>query len=545
MNIKSLLINLIIGFLMLFSVVVNAQVKNPILPGFYPDPSICRVGDDYYLVNSSFSYFPGVPIFHSIDLVNWKQIGHILDRPSQLKLTNHAISQGIYAPTIRYHDGTYYMITTLIGAEGGNFYVTAKNPAGPWSDPIWLRRIDGIDPSFFFDENRKTYVINNGPPPANISLYEGHRAIWLQEFDVKSQMLVGERKIIVNAGTDISKKPVWIEGPHIYKKNGFYYLMAAEGGTAEAHSEVIFRSKDIWGPYEVSAGNPILTQRDLPANRPAPITCAGHADLVQTKNGEWVSVFLACQPYTADYYNTGRQTFFHPVDWSGEWPIILEKGKVIPEETNSPITAEEGKTSFYEYSANWKDDFEEDVLKPEWNFIRTPTEKWYELKKGELIVNARPVRISDVGNPSFIGRRMQFANSEFTASLKLEKGKEMEAGIVAFQNEKFYYKLVIHQTADKSYLIIASATVEIFKSEIEKYKPGKEILLRIKVMGGELFCEYSLNNKIWNQAGEVIDGKILSTKVAGGFVGTYFGLYTTAQLPAVATFDWASHFKTE
>ena len=185
-----------------------AQVKNPILPGFYPDPSICRVGTDYYLVNSSFSFFPGVPIFHSTDLVNWKQIGHILDRPSQLKLTNQWISGGIYAPAIRYHDGTFYMVTTLIGGEGGNFFVTAKNPAGPWSEPNWIREVDGIDPSFFFDENGNAYLINNGPPPENKPLYEGHHAIWLQEFNLKTQKLVGERKILVNGGTDLAKKPL-------------------------------------------------------------------------------------------------------------------------------------------------------------------------------------------------------------------------------------------------------------------------------------------------------------------------------------------------
>jgi alpha-N-arabinofuranosidase len=543
MILKQKILFILIFILNFLSVSVNAQVRNPILPGFYPDPSICRVGSDYYLVNSSFSYFPGVPIFHSTDLVNWKQIGHILDRPSQLKLNNQGISQGIYAPSIRYHDGTFYMVTTLIGGEGGNFFVTAKNPAGPWSEPTWIREVDGIDPSFFFDENGKAYLVNNGPPPANVSLYNGHRALWLQEFDVKNQQLTGERKVIVNAGTDISKKPIWIEGPHIYQKNGFYYLMAAEGGTGEAHSEVIFRSKDIWGPYEVYAANPILTQRDLPADRPNPITCAGHADLVETPNDDWVSVFLACQPYIGDYYNTGRQTFFNPVDWSSGWPVILEKGKVIPEETTSPLKPEEGKVSFYESSANWKDDFEEEVLKMEWNFIRTPSEEWYELKDKSLIIHARPVSISEVGNPSFIGRRLQFANSHFTAALNLEKDKDMEAGIVLFQNEKFYYKMVVQQVADSSFLVVSSATETIYKTPLPKYKPGNDIFLRFKSMENIVFCEYSLNNKTWIPSGLTLDGKMLSTKVAGGFVGAYYGLYAYAISPAVATFDWVIHQK--
>jgi len=475
--------------------------------------------------------------------VNWKQIGHILDRPSQLKLTNHWISAGIYAPAIRYHDGIFYMITTLIGEGGGNFFVTAKNPAGPWSDPTWLRDIEGIDPSFFFDENGKAYIINNGPPPAKVSLYNGHKALWLQEFDLKTQKPFGERKIVINAGSDISKKPIWIEGPHIYQKNGYYFIMSAEGGTGVEHTEVIFRSKNIWGPYEVAPINPILTQFGLPNDRPSPVTCAGHADLVETQNGDWASVFLGCQPYEGEYFNTGRQTFFHPVDWSSGWPVILEKGKVIPEETTSPLKAEAGKISFYESSANWRDDFEEVALKMEWNFIRTPAEKWYELKDKSLMIQARPVSISEVGNPSFIGRRLQFAKTHFTAALALEKDKEMEAGIVVFQNEKFYYKMVVQQVADSSFLVVSSATETIYKTPLPKYKPGNDIFLRFKSMENIVFCEYSLNNKTWIPSGLTLDGKLLSTKVAGGYVGAYFGLYAYSKSPAIATFDWAEHLK--
>jgi alpha-N-arabinofuranosidase len=350
MNYLKLKLVLLSGIIFLLLSCRDIKVKNPILPGFYPDPSICRVGEDYYLVNSSFSYFPGVPIFHSTDLISWVQIGHILDRPSQLNLSEQGISQGIYAPAIRNNKGTFYMITTLIGGDGGNFFVTAENPAGPWSDPVWLKEIEGIDPSFFFDEDGKAYIINNGPPPENNPLYNGHRALWLQEFDLTAQKLTGERKIIVNAGTDISRKPIWIEGPHLFKNKGYYYLLAAEGGTGLDHSEVIFRSKSIWGPYEVYSGNPILSQRDLPADRISPVTCAGHADMVQTADGDWVAVFLACQPYSEDFFNTGRQTFFNKVDWSGEWPVILEKGLAIPETVNSPLKAAPGKITFAEYT---------------------------------------------------------------------------------------------------------------------------------------------------------------------------------------------------
>jgi alpha-N-arabinofuranosidase len=265
----------------------DKKFTNPILAGFYPDPSICRVGSDYYLVNSTFSYFPGITVFQSKDLVHWRLIGHILDRPEQLNLDGQGVSRGIFAPSIRYHDGTYYVTCTQVD-RGGNFIVTAKKPEGPWSNPIWIPEINGIDPSMFFDENArlpdgqgKAYILYNSIPPDDKPLYDGHRTLRMYEFDLAKMKVVGNECILVNGGVDISKKPVWIEGPHILQKDGWYYLIAAEGGTAEWHS----------------------TQRHLDPNRKFPITSTGHADFVQTKNGDWWSVFLGCRPYEEGYYN--------------------------------------------------------------------------------------------------------------------------------------------------------------------------------------------------------------------------------------------------
>ncbi len=547
MNLRNLKQKLLISIISVLAFSAIAQTENPILPGFYPDPSICRVGNDYYLVNSSFSFFPGVPIFHSTDLSHWKQIGHILDRPSQLKLTDQWISGGIYAPSIRFHEGTFYMITTLIGGEGGNFFVTAKNPAGPWSEPTWLHEINGIDPSFFFDENGKAYIINNGPVADGKPLYNGHRAIWIQEFDVVTQKPVGKRVEVINGGTDISKKPIWIEGPHLFNKNGYYYLLAAEGGTGIDHSEVIFRSKSIWGQYEVFEGNPIMTQRDMPADRPNPATCTGHADFVETPNGEWVAVYLACQPYSEEYFNTGRQTFIQEVDWKGEWPIIIKKGEAVPYNVSLPLKPETGKQSFREYSANWKDDFDAPELKFDWNFIRTPNEKWYNIENGFLTINARPISIDEVGNPSFIGRRVQHAKAEFSTSVSLQlekgngRGNEMEAGIVAFQNENFFYKMVVEQVGNKHYLVVSCANEEFSKKELSSFVAGQKIYLKMQMLADKLKCSFSRDEKTWQEVGGELDGKILSTKVSGGYIGAYFGLYTYAKTPAKAKFDWAEY----
>ena len=264
-------------------------VYNPILPGWYSDPSICTNGEgDYFLVTSTFSYFPGVPIFHSRDLVNWKQVGHVLDRPSQLTgLGRQHTSGGIYAPDIKYNpkNRTYYMITTNVGT--GNFLVKTQDPFGAWSDPILLPQVQGIDPSLFFDDDGKAYIVNNDEAPGGKPEYDGHRTIRIVEYDVENDCTIGERRIIVNKGVDPAAKPIWIEGPHLYKIDGKYFLMCAEGGTSDQHSEVIFRADTPMGDYKPWHRNPILTQRHLPADRPDPVTCTGHADLVKTPDGPW------------------------------------------------------------------------------------------------------------------------------------------------------------------------------------------------------------------------------------------------------------------
>ncbi|MBO7371451.1 MAG: glycoside hydrolase family 43 protein, partial [Bacteroidales bacterium] len=301
-------------------------VYNPMLAGWYSDPSMCSNGQgDYFIVTSTFSFFPGVPIFHSRDLVNWEQIGNVLDRPEHLpRLDGQRVSGGIYAPDIKYnpHNKTYYMITTDVGA--GNFFVKTQDPWGDWSDPIYLPEVKGIDPSFFFDEDGRAYIVNNDDAPDGKADYSGHRTIRCIEFDVANDRTIGERKVIVNKGSRPEQEPIWIEGPHLYKIDGTYYLMCAEGGTNinEKHSEVIFKGKTPFGPFVSYEGNPILTQVGLDPARPNPIICAGHADMVQDANGQWWAVFLADRPYRNDAENLGRETHMLPVTWTADkWPV--------------------------------------------------------------------------------------------------------------------------------------------------------------------------------------------------------------------------------
>ncbi len=380
--------------------------SNPILAGFYPDPSLCRVGDDFYLVNSSFSYFPSVPVFHSVDLFHWTQLGHVLDRPSQANLDGLPVSSGIYAPAIRYHNGVFYVVTKNVGG-GGNFYVTAENPAGPWSAPHWLPQIDGIDPSFFFDNDGRAYIAHNGPPSQNRAIYDGHRALWLWEFDVAAGAVIGDGRIIVNGGTDLAQEPIWTEGPHLFQRNGFYYLIAAEGGTGDQHSEVVFHSRSVWGPYEARL-EPILTQRNLDPNRPHPVTCVGHADFVETEAGEWWAVFLGCRPYQAGLFNTGRETFLLPVTWENDWPVILKPGEPIGRAVPRPALGERDAplSAPLNGSFTWRDDFNQGELGLSWNTLRAPRASWRSLtaQPGSLSITPRPIALNSSSEKPECGR---------------------------------------------------------------------------------------------------------------------------------------------
>ncbi len=289
------------------------ELHNPLLPGFYPDPSICRVGDDFYMVTSSFAYYPGIPIFHSKNLAQWEQIGHVLDRPAQLQVKPYYISGGIYAPTIRYHKGVYYVITTNV-SDRGNFIVTAKDPKGPWSEPHWLEDAVGIDPSLFWDEDDRAYYVGTWPGEPESG---EKQMIWLSEIDLENFRLIGEKTKIWGGALADAYCP---EGPHLYRIGGYYYLMIAEGGTEHFHSETIARSENLRGPYTGYRGNPILTQRNL--GMKAAIANAGHADLVELQDGSWYMVFLASRPYGGYHKILGRETFIAPVEWEEGWPVV-------------------------------------------------------------------------------------------------------------------------------------------------------------------------------------------------------------------------------
>ncbi|HOQ58209.1 MAG TPA: glycoside hydrolase family 43 protein, partial [Bacteroidales bacterium] len=397
------------------------EFYNPILQGCYPDPSITRKGDDYYLVCSSFAMFPGVPIFHSLDLVNWTQIGHVLDRKSQLIIHNCGISAGIYAPQIIYnpYNDYFYMITTQISGGIGNMVVKTKDPHQGWSEVIKLD-FNGIDPSLFFDDDGKAYVVHNDGPDRGKELYNGHRVIKIWEYDTEQDKIIpGSDKIIVDGGVDISKKPIWIEAPHIYKKNNKYYLMCAEGGTGGWHSEVIFVSDSPKGPYIPAPGNPILTQRHFAGDRANKVDWAGHADLVLgPDNKTYYGVFLAVRPNEKNRVNTGRETFILPVDWSGEFPVFVNGLLPMEPKLKMPQGVTENNTGKENFLPNgnfsFSDNFSADKPDYRWISLRGPREEFIETSKQGLKIKPYPVNIKEVKPTSTLFLRQMHNSFSFT-----------------------------------------------------------------------------------------------------------------------------------
>ena len=510
----------------------DSSFFNPILPGWYSDPSICTNGEgDYYMATSTFTYFPGVPLFHSRDLVNWRQVGHILNRPSQLvNMEGQHVSGGIFAPAISYnpHNKTYYMVTTNVGA--GNFYVKTQDPCGEWSDPIPLPEVGGIDPSFFFDDDGKAYIVNNDDAPDFKPEYSGHRTIRVQEFDWKNDRTVGPRKILVNKGVHPEDKPIWIEGPHLYKINGYYYLMDAEGGTGPQHSEVIFRSQSPFGPFKAWDKNPILTQRHLNPDRPNPITCAGHADLIQTVEGDWWAVFLACRPLNNQFENLGRETFLMPVRWSRDgFPYITECNELVPMILKCDGVKRDSVVTFGNFTE--MEEFDNPALGMQWMTLRTPATELYSLTEhaGFLTLKCSETSAKEKKTPAFVCRRMQHHCFESVTRMLFNPADDSEkAGVLLFKDETHQYFFSVGQNGGGRVVrleqIGKEADLEVAFDEVPASQ--KEFYLKVVSTGMLFEFYYSLDGgEKWITLSKGVDAKFLSTAEAGGFTGTTIGLY--------------------
>jgi alpha-N-arabinofuranosidase len=514
------------------------RFSNPILPGFYPDPSICRAGDSFYLVNSSFAYFPGIPVHRSSDLVHWELIGHALDRISQLDLDGAGISRGLFAPTIRFHAGIFYILCTNVD-KGGTFMITATNPSGPWSEPFWLPDAPGIDPSLFFDEDGKAWICGSRPAPEG-ERYPGNWEIWISGFDPASFRLTGEiREIWRGSLADC----VWPEGPHIYKKDEWYYLLIAEGGTERNHAVSVARSRFLSGPWEGCPANPILTHRHLGIS--SPIVNTGHGDLVEDGTGSWWMVLLASRSVEG-HVLLGRETFLIPVSWENFWPVASPgAGRLEPAYPSPRLSSPLSGHTFTEQEL---DNFEGKRLDPSWVSLRTPRREFCSLteRPGFLRLFMLPACLRDRAQVSFAGKRLRHLDWHAETTLEFASILPNEcAGLVLLQSEDYQYRLEVSTAGEKGLLVrLIAADGGDDRVLGERVLSGPRLIL--SVTGRRLSLCFSCGNRAdaLGAIGPAADGRLLSTERAGGFAGTVVGLYATSRgFRSVnhADFDWFSY----
>lgn len=511
----------------------GGNFRNPILPGFYPDPSIVRVDQDFYLVNSSFGYFPGLPIHHSRDLVHWRQIGNAIDRPEQIDFGTDELTRGLFAASISHHDGMFYIANTCFYCDGGNFLIHARNPAGPWSDPVWLQ-VRGIDPSLFFDADGSAWVVHNDVPDGPLR-YDGHRAIWLQQINLQDGAAIGPRRLLVDGGVDPASNPEHIEGPHLFKHNGWYYLTAAEGGTGEQHAQMIWRSRHLAGPYQPGPDNPVLTQRDLDPARRDPVTSAGHAQFVALADGSWWAVFLATRPYRGNQYNLGRETFLLPVRWHDGWPQVLPQGAALPLQLPRPALPATTAPATDSAAFGWQETFTAARLPAQWLTLHPPRSDWYhtggdglQLQPGSIPLG----RQGSAGQPHYLGHRLQHHRATLEMELSAATVGDGElAGLALLQNERHYFVLAIERNDGlQSLVLYQRASGEAPESGREMARlplPAEagDIGLRLQLDHDRAQAWYSLQPQHWRPFGPALDASLLSVETAGGFIGNTFGPY--------------------
>ncbi|WP_347840742.1 glycoside hydrolase family 43 protein [uncultured Draconibacterium sp.] len=511
--------------------------KNPILSGFYPDPSICRVGDTYYMVNSSFEWWPGLPIHKSKDLVNWEKIGYGLHRPDQIVYEDGLRnSNGIFAPTIRYHEGTFYIITTMVGQKG-NFIITAKDPSGPWSNPMWIKDAPGIDPSLFWEDDGKCYYTGAGVVDGTQGEWPGKNGIWMQEIDPDKGILLGEKKQLTYGHASNAR---WAEGPHLFKINGEYLLLIGEGGTGEYHAVTVFNSKNLWGPYIPNHANPVMTHRHL--GKTHPIGQTGHADLVQTQNGDWWSVMLA-KRHVDGFVTLARETFLAKVimtqQESGVTPIFNPGVGLLQSEQDRP-----GLPWTPVPEIPQRDDFNADKLGLQWNFLRSPRYEWYSLNNGQLKLELRPGQVTQLVNPSFVAQRTRHFNYRATTKFQFKTKKENEkAGLVIYRRHGNNYQLL--KAKDKVELVKAfqKDNKGEFIPEVLASVPYKNeaLVLSAKVDGLKVQFYFGESEKDLKPIGESQDYTLISDEIAQRFNGVYVGVYATSMgedSKNEAVFDW-------
>lgn len=541
-----------------------ALIQNPILRGFNPDPSIIRQGDDYYIATSTFEWFPGVQIHHSKDLIHWQLIGHPLTRSSQLNMIGNPDSGGVWAPCLSYSNGIFYLVYTDVKSHMGqykdthNYVVTATDINGPWSEPIYLNS-SGFDPSLYHDEDGTKWLVN---------LKWDHRkgknpfgGIIIQQYDEQQQRLIGDIHLIYD-GTELGLT----EGPHIYKHDGYYYLLVAEGGTRYGHAETVARSKTLLGTYETDPHGPLVTSRNHPGH---PLQRAGHASLVQTGQGQWYIAHLCGRPVTAEgHCILGRETAIQQVEWTADGWLRMSHGAVTPAlAVEAPLQQQEqqlqqqqqqlasesvsaadsliGGNDFTNDPGNnlsnqFRDDFNNESWSVHWSSLREPvTEQWASrsARPGWLRLYGRESLYSQ-HRQSLLARRQQAFHIAVETKLDYAPNcYQQMAGLVYYYNTKNYYYLFISRDEHKGKCIgIISSDRGVYDEPLSEpvSLPDGETYLKAIVNKDKLQFYYSLDGETWHEVGEALDASIISDEHAElvkdgimldqGFTGAFIGL---------------------
>lgn len=499
------------------------KYQNPIIRGFHPDPSICRVGSDYYLVTSTFEYFPGIALFHSRDLVNWKQIGNCITRLGQLDYAKFKDSGGVWAPTIRCYKGRFYVTAAIDGM--GNMIMHTDDINGEWSAPVWTD-FGGIDPSICFDEDEAYYCTND--------FTNGHEAIVLAKIDPDTGIRKEECREIWN-GTGGG----WLESPHVYHIGDYYYILAAEGGTNYTHMETAARSKNIYGPYENCPYNPVLTNRNDTTKQ---IQCAGHADLIDDENGNWWMVHLGTRSVLKSKTPLGRETFLTPVEWKEGWPVAVNRRAKLENELDRIVcrTKKENAQNKNAYgqieternihignSFHFKPNFSVSSWEPQWLWLREPDITLYERKSNALILHPSAFDFKAPAQPCFVGICQPDIDCHFQTTFTFEPKDGEEGGMLLYLSSNFYYRICKRKQKGKTQLAVIRKLDDVevtdYVKELESTESPITIYINASAVGYHI--TWKTEDKVLEDAG-TYSLRFLCTEIENRcFTGTIIGIY--------------------
>lgn len=547
------------------------MIHNPILKGFHPDPSIVRVGEDYYIATSTFEWWPGIRLHHSTDLVHWELIEYPLDRTSQLDLRGVGASQGVWAPCLTYDKGVFYLLYTVVTAfycnmyDTNNYLVMATDIHGPWSEPIALNNF-GFDPSLFHDDDGRKYMVSMVTDHRVPKKYVGR--LVLQEYDPVQKKMTGPVKDIYRADK------IFLEGPHIFKRNGWYYLFSADTGTGELHGQTIQRSRNIWGPYEMyqadfmerTAENEaysILTSRH---HEDMLLQKSGHCDLVETPEGEWYAVHLCGRASDrrnpadaprfsgARRYMLGRETAIQKMKWTEDDWLVMADDSTEPKEYveepagNHRVEKQVMESAQESTGTNMRDDFTAPVLNPDYQSLRIPmTEHYLSLteRPGYLRMYGRS-GLSSKFSQTLIAKRLTEYDMEISTKLEFEPEvfKQMAGLILMYDTDNYLY---LHVSRDED----CGKCIALLKAENKKYEyltdylpiySGLPIYLNAEMRNGYITFSYRLEGSGWQTIAENIDGSFMSDEACteGWFTGAMVGIccQDLTGFGKYADFDW-------